>query len=68
MSYKAIKKRLRKALGASPTAFAAAINEILTCRKHPQYLSGILSYSSKEEDPNEVLFQWALRRGKIWLP
>jgi len=44
---------------------AAAVNEVLTCERYPEYLSGILAQAGGENE-EAALLAWATRRGQIW--
>lgn len=46
---------------------AAAVNEVLTAAKYPEYLKGILEAIPSKEEIESVL-TWSVRRGRVWEP
>ena len=44
---------------------AAAVNEVLTADRYPEYLAGILA-DSAGLGLEEALVSWGLRRGRMW--
>jgi hypothetical protein len=44
---------------------AAAVNEVLTALKHPEYLAGIMAESPGLGEI-EAVTRWSIRRGRLW--
>ena len=58
-------EKLAETFSANVAAKAAAINEVLTCQKFDEYLSGILAESASN-DVETAVTEWATRRGNVW--
>ena len=63
-----LRARLEERFADSPSAFACALSEILTCSNSLLFVEGILNEYGNDaaEDFVESLMAWAIKRGRQW--
>ena len=63
-----LRARLEVKFADSPSAFACALSELLTCSNSLPFVQGILNEygADAREDFVESLLDWAIKRGQHW--
>lgn len=57
---------VRRRFGDAPAAISSAISEIRLCMEVPEYLAAVRGEMGPELPVEQVVLEWALRRGSIW--